>query len=183
MGYLMNRKTLLCSLLALFISSAANASPFQVDFTFTGFTGHGGSPVPDPTVTGSAVFDAASINSPIQSLISINLSIDGHTYTLAETGILVSGDQNVIGGLLNGVGALGFNTTDFAIVWRYTTNEPVNFSYESGANPIVSSTASTFSIAAVPEPTTLALFSLGAFGMCLSKRYHAARPIAAGLAA
>jgi len=171
----MNRKTLLCVLLVL-VSGAANASPFLVDFTYTGFIG------PDPTVTGSAVFESASINSPIQSVTSINLTIAGHTYILAEVGSDVLGGSNLIGGLIDGVDTVSANTNDFILEWAYSTNTPDRFIYATASSTVFTSRTSTFSItpvqAAVPEPATLALFSLGAVVMCLGKRRHAARLMA-----
>jgi hypothetical protein len=149
-------------LLAVFLLSAspltpAFAIPIEVSFTASGF----GAGAPTDPVTGSVVYDAASTTSVIDSLTSIDLTIAGHTYSLAEVGFAGS---NLIGGLINGVGTVVASTNDFFLLWNATTLSPFVLSYSSiGAFVFSSFTFPQFSVtaAAVPEPGSLALLLAG----------------------
>jgi hypothetical protein len=94
------------SLLSAIPVTPASAIPITVSFTATGF--NVGAPT-DP-VTGSIGYDAASTTAPPNSLTSINLTIAGHAYSLAEVGFA---DSTVIGALINGVNFVGASTNDF----------------------------------------------------------------------
>ncbi|BBA36851.1 hypothetical protein sS8_4928 [Methylocaldum marinum] len=81
-------------------------------------------------VTGTIVWDADSPTSPINSLSSIDLSIDGHDFTLAEVGFAVGFENDgVIGGLVSGVGGLFFSNNDFRIEWDAANLTPISFIY------------------------------------------------------
>lgn len=103
------------ALVLIAANSSAHAISFTLDFTATGLTVFGtGSPPTNP-VTGVITYDAASLTAPIDSLTSINLTIDGHSYSVGETGFFNNGDNSWFGGLINGVTSLNAGTTDFVL--------------------------------------------------------------------
>jgi hypothetical protein len=150
---------------------SARAASFMMSFQVTGFPASLGNPAPTDPVTGSIVWEAAGIHSPIQSFDSINLTLDGHTYSINELGYLpdLSGPppHDLIGGNLNGTGIIYNQTDDFWIGWDRNSLQPVDFMYASSQRPgfwyasiyePVSFTS--FSITQVPEPSTILLVSL-----------------------
>ena len=140
---------------SFFQAMAVHAIPITVTFTATDFVPlFGSSPAPDDPVSGAMTYDAASINSPINSLTAISLTISGHTFTLAEVGFLDLGlGIEEIGGLIDGVNGSGNSENDFLIIWD-------------------TSTFTRFSVtpSAVPEPNTLALLALGFLGILAARR-------------
>jgi hypothetical protein len=151
---------------------SALASPFVTTFSISGF-----SPVsPVQSVTGSISFEASSLYAPIDHLSAIDLTINGHSYTLQEVGFITDTPADVaqwpttiVGGKLNGVDALNHYTDDFWLRWRTDTHEWVDFYYSStteyyvwGTSQWDSSATAQFKIAApVPEPTEWALLLAG----------------------
>lgn len=143
----------------------AHAIPVNYSFTASGF----GAGAPQDPVSGTIVFEAATIDSPISSLISIDLTIGAHDYSLAEVGIFPFGlTGQVIGGILNG-GALVPGVNDFILAYLFASGELQQFHYTSGPPPTASFSASSKvwsrQVASVPEPSTLALFGLGLLGI------------------
>lgn len=93
--------------LCLFLASTAHAGVVTMAFTASGF----GAGAPSDPIGGTLTWRAASQDSPIEELLSINLTIAGHSYGLAEIGF----NGFVIGGLVstvNGVDATA-NAHDF----------------------------------------------------------------------
>jgi hypothetical protein len=165
-------------LFAVFLLSAipvtpASAIPITVSFTASGFGG--GAPT-DP-VAGSVVYDATSTTAPPSSLTSINLTIAGHAYSLAEVGF---DDSTLIGGLINGVDAVMNNTNDFFLSWDASAITPVAFVYSCAScnTDFLTFTFTQFSVtagAAVPEPNSLTLLA-GALCFCVSLHLVRRRP-------
>ena len=152
----------------------ARAASFRMDFQVTGFPISNGNPPPTDPVTGTIVWEAAGIHDPIQSFDSIKLTLDGHIYSVDEIGVPPSGypmTDGLIGGTLNQVYQVLDHTDDFSIEWNQNSLTPFDFTYSSSQrsgiwfvsiNSPVNFTA--FSIREVPEPSAIALFSLGLLG-------------------
>jgi hypothetical protein len=150
----------------------ARAIPITVSFQATGFTGVGIPPA-DPVV-GSIVYDAASTTSNINSLTSINLTIAGHTYTLAELDFASVSPNQFIEALTNHTTLVRGNN-NFVLSWMTPLLNNPFFQYSApGASDIyLSKDFTQFSVTAaqvpVPEPASLAILLTGvvSLGVCL----------------
>jgi len=166
--------------LALFAATAAHANPFSLTFTATDFVPvFPSTPAPNDPVSGALTYDAASMNSPVDSLTAISLTIGAHTYSLAEVGFLDSGFGIAeIGGLIDGVNGSGGNENDFLIIWDTASLAPLLFQYATLESDGVynASSFSQFHVAAVPEPNTLVLAALGFLALLAGRRRFAAIP-------
>jgi hypothetical protein len=163
----------------------AHAIPITVSFAVTGFQNFGApGAIPTDPVTGSIVYDAASITSNVGPVTSIDLTIAGHIYTLAEVGSETVGSQQHIGGLLTGVGAVSSGTNDFRLDWNITTLAPIDLSYATAGSlsgPFIANSSTDFtefSVAAastnIPEPSSLVILLAGVLGLgvVLRRRSH-----------
>jgi hypothetical protein len=112
-------------------------------------------------VAGSLIYNAATANSPIEGLVSIDLTIDGHTYDTGElTFAIVSGRQRV-GGNLTGGNRVAPGTNAFSMEWDPATLVLESFRYASVNREADFYIASVLtSESPVPEPATLALVVL-----------------------
>lgn len=105
-------KKLLLSLLLL-LPLTAQAISIKADFTASQYD------FPSD-ISGSFVYEAASLSSPIDSLLSIDLTIEGDTYSLSDIGFTLRGsDLMIVGGILNGAGTISTFSAenDFLLAW------------------------------------------------------------------
>ena len=157
-------------------SIAARASTFYMYFEIRGFPISNGNHAPTDPVIGSIVWEAAGIHDPIQAFDSINLTLDGHVYSIFEIGIAPpnAGFPCLIGGTLNSTPQINYLTDDFCISWDPNSLAPHSFDYSSskrsGIWDVRTSGFSAFSITPVPEPCSITLMALGALyiGCCRS---------------
>lgn len=153
----------------------AHAIPVTVQFTATGFA----ATAPESSVSGTLVFEGAGVNSTIDSLTSLNLTIGGHNYALGEVGFVspFGTNLNLVGGTLSGVNGILHGSTDFWLIWNMPTLTGSSFAYSvPGGNSNFWSTTnfSNFSITtSVDEPSYLAMLGLGLLAMWFFRRRQA----------
>jgi len=158
-------------LLLMLPVATAQAIPIEVSFTATNF----GVGAPGSIVSGSVVYDSVSLGTPIDSLTSISLTLNGYTFSIGEVGFVSpwGANSDLIGGSLNGANAIAPGTNDFWFIYDRLNQTGSQFAY-STANSTFWSTSSfsSFSInevGQVPEPTVLTLLSLGIIGFSFTR--------------
>lgn len=166
--------TLFLALIILAFSfTSAWALPFNLSFTADNFDVTS----PFDSISGSFVYDAASSTSTIDSIISIDLTIGTHDYSLANT-VFVSPDsvtRSIVGGVSN-ANSIVHGTDDFWLYWDFATLEGFNFAYSTAdADPGFWDTRNveievTSAGAPVPEPATFILLGSGLLGLFLYRR-------------
>lgn len=163
--------------LVFFIGSSANAGVVTLDYSFTGFlAGAPTDPVavaPTDPVLGTITYQATSITSPIEQLLSIDMTIAGHAYSLAEIGFT----DGLIGGLVTGVEFVSSDTNDFVFLFDVASSTAELFIYAVENNPSTffspsgSSQVTFVDVPSpVPEPDSLALLILGLMGAVAARR-------------
>lgn len=195
--------------LAVFTPSVSLAGDVTETFTFTatGLDPPGG-PVDAQTGSFTLTFDPTQnyVDAPLDA---VSLTIDGHKFSLSDTGFLTNPPngptfQLIFGGLLNGVQNDTAGTADFALAgfvdasgnaipgtWTYVYTVPgiTNIAWAAGgdlggagSSLVVESRPA--SVTSAPEPPTFVLLAFGLAGVGLAghRRRKAAR-VAADFAA
>lgn len=183
----MKKLRLLGALCAVLLSAipygTAHAISIRLDFEATNFTDSpSGAVIPAPveTVGGSFLYEAASINSTIDYLTGINLTIYGHSYSLAEVDITTTGTSLVfqcIGEDPADGCSIGGSGRDFILEWTTSDNKPQQFAYSvDNINEYwTTDTFTRFDIQPVPVPPALLLFGSGLVGLIgVARRKQAA---------
>lgn len=152
-------------LLATFCVSG-HAETYRLSFSAQDFTDPNNFQVPPlNSVVGSFEFEADPANLRLSSLLQVNLSILGQSYSLANTGFESFGPTtyNLFGGLIGGVGGLNGGTNDFRLVASKEVGGPNELVYTvaSSSLGIFYSTSVTVILSQVPEPSSYALLGLG----------------------
>jgi MYXO-CTERM domain-containing protein len=176
---------LLGATLALVTTLAAQAAPVTMEFSASGFQNLGVQfPGFSGPVSGRISWEQAQVGDPISSLTSIELTIAGFSYALAEVALANQGTTDtVVGGVANGANAvIGSGAAhDFLMVFNRVSPSISAFSFaiQGKAGALWTSpgfTEARFVTAAVPEPAS-ALLALTALGLVAShSRRRQARP-------
>lgn len=173
-------KRTLFLLLNCLLTSLACAAPVTLKFHADGFQNAGtqwaGFSGP---IDGSISWDAtANPSDPIAMLTAIDLTIAGHSYSLAEVGIANQGStQTAIGGLFNGANAVVGNgaANDFLLVFDRVNPFISAFAYsiQGMTNAIwwsPTNSSAAFDTNHVPEPGSMALAALALGAMAMAAR-------------
>jgi hypothetical protein len=164
-------------LLSFATPNLAQAATYTINFSLSGLS-FGASQDP---VTGSFSYTAAAPAGPIQSLTDIDLTIDGHAYTLGEVSFLepVFTDFTMIFGTLNG-DEVAQGTNDFYLIYNPLTlalfgSPGFFYATANDAGHVFSASAGELSrseLGQVPLPGAVVLFGsgLGLMGLLVRRR-------------
>lgn len=169
-------------ILAALIALAPAARADVVTMSFSAGDFGSGSPV--SSVSGQIVWTAASLISPIDALVSIDLTVAGHTYLLSEIGFGTVSSGVLIGGLPSGVNGIsaGNDADDFLLVFDPATSSFVGFTFAVAGmtSSIWFADSGDVSLrieeGTVPEPGTYALVGATLLALAVPRR-RARRPV------
>jgi hypothetical protein len=165
-------------LLAATLATTANAATVTLNLKASDFVNAGVSyPGFNGEIDVSLTWDTDNKADPIQQLLSIDIEIAGHQYTMAEVGIANQGStQTAIGGLFHGANAVIGDGAghDFLIVFDRVVPHIDAFAYSiAGKTGAIwwtpGHTSAAYVENNVPEPSSLALL-LPALGLLALRR-------------
>jgi hypothetical protein len=153
--------------------SAAHAITVQLEFQANfgdGRLGNPPPPAPDPVVSGWFTYEAATVNSAIDSLIGIGLTIDGYSYGLADIGFAAGSSFSLcVGDSTKGECSTTARERDFVVEWNKNTLDPIQMAYSvAGQNNYWAAAPGDFdyfNVTAVPVPAAVWLFGSGLLGL------------------
>ena len=188
-GYNMKKMLWVLALFSLVCAvRPVHAIPFTFTFEASGFVREADPtvPPPDDPVSGSISYDAAAQRAPIDSLTSLNLTIDGHTYDVGEVGFLLTGaGEQVVGAIVQAGAVFGpdrvrTGRNDFLVQWDPATLTLQRFVYASENVEDTTFSATTLTSGnPVSEPATLplAVLATGLIAVFAGKRRKAGGPV------
>lgn len=157
---------------AMLMVAGAQAAIITLDFSVASFSPFvGADSAPTDPVTGTISWNATSDTSDILSLISADLTIDGHAYSASEMSFTNFGTatgcglgRRCIGGSIFGAETLNLGSNDFVIVWlpsiktfSHLTYTSENYSFNGWISPAFI-TPTEFAFTTVPVPAAVWLF-------------------------
>lgn len=155
--------------ICLLLASAAQATPYKVDFSATNYQPLGEyDAAPQSSVSGSIEFTAGTLFGEIDAITAVNLVINGHVFTVDEvTGIAESGGY-LFGGKASDVFAILHGTDDFWLLMTPFSNHSAYTKLDTPGAWI--SYDLVYSYNAVPEPSSVALASAALAALVLARR-------------
>ena len=160
--------TAFVSAACLMCAASVHAGVFKLDFQASNFRDQlTPGPAPVNGVTGSIVFTAAALGSPVTSIDEVDLTILGHAYSAVEVGVRHYPGVDLLdfGGLTFDATGLLSGTDDFFLrINPLTAAGYVSYTGVGKAGIWSSQITATFTelAAEVPEPGSLALLLAGA---------------------
>lgn len=163
----------LIAAMVLLACSAAQAGLVTLDFTASSlgqWTLNGYTPIPG-SISGQFKYTSAAVDAPIESLVSVDLSIGGHQYTTNE----LSFDNSRTGYLAIGAATDVFAMTPGSNDFWFIFGPDIDFSFTSTLDQEITSADEVISNAVfaennVPEPTTWSLMALGLLALGASRK-------------